>query len=192
MTMTLRNIVLLGAALLGVLAAGQVPAADEVAVQEPATDDTPQAPAVDEAAAPAFVSDETAAQPIADESAAEPVRFSWVDIYLDSGAVPLAAYQFELTAATGDFQIVGVEGGEHPAFREAPYYDPAALMNDRIIIAAFNTGDDLPSGRTRIARIHVQITGDQTPDYVVNLTVAATADGTETPAVATAVPGEGT
>lgn len=104
-------------------------------------------------------------------------RFTAVDVYVDSGDEPLAAYQFELTATAGEFRIVGVEGGSHIAFAEPPYYDPAALMQDRIIIASFNTGDDLPTGRTRIARIHVQIVGNQEPTFVVELDVAASADG---------------
>ena len=110
------------------------------------------------------------------------VRFAPVDIYLDSGSTPLAAYQFELRATTGEIKIVGVEGGEHEAFREAPYYDPDALAKDRIIIAAFNTGQDLPTGRTRIARVHLQIGGDVEPEYELNLTVAAAADGQNCPA----------
>ncbi|MBM4029554.1 MAG: hypothetical protein FJ280_29770 [Planctomycetes bacterium] len=79
-------------------------------------------------------------------------------------------------------KIVGVEGGAHPAFREAPYYDPAALMNDRIIIAAFHTGKDLPSGRTRIATIHLQVPADAEPRYELKLTVAADANGGNLPA----------
>jgi hypothetical protein len=105
------------------------------------------------------------------------VRFAAVDVYVDSGEKPLAAYQFELTAKTGSFKIVGVEGGEHAAFAPPPYYDPAALSRDRIIIAAFNTGTDLPTGKTRVARIHVRITGNEDPEYVVKLTVAAAANG---------------
>ena len=107
----------------------------------------------------------------------EKVRFTPVDIYVDSGEKPLAAYQFELKATTGQIKIVGVEGGVHPAFKEAPYYDPAALMNDRIIIAAFNTGTDLPQGRTRIATIHLQILGDAEPQYKLKLVTAANQDG---------------
>ena len=115
--------------------------------------------------------------------AAEPkVRFAPLHIYLDSGNQPLAAYQFELKAAAGQIKIVGVEGGQHKAFKDAPYYDPAALANNRIIIAAFNTGHELPKGRTRITTIHLQITGDIEPDYELNLTVAADADGKEIPA----------
>ena len=110
------------------------------------------------------------------------VRFATLHIYLDSGNKPLAAYQFELKTTAGQVKIVGVEGGQHKAFKEAPYYDPAALANDHIIIAAFNTGSELPKGRTRIATIHLQIIGDTEPDYEPKLTVAAGADANEIPA----------
>ena len=110
------------------------------------------------------------------------VRFAPLHIYLDSGNRSLAAYQFELKAAAGQIKIVGVEGGQHKAFEEAPYYDPAALANDRIIIAAFNTGSELPKGRTRIATIHLQIIGDAEPDYDLKLIVAGDADANEIPA----------
>ena len=106
------------------------------------------------------------------------VRFAAVDVYIDSGESPLAAYQFELTATSGEFEIVGVEGGEHAAFKEAPYYDPAALHGEgRIIIAAFNTGDDLPTGKTRVARVHVRIAGETSPEYAVELIVSASTEG---------------
>ena len=118
------------------------------------------------------------------------VRFAPLHIYLDSGSRYLAAYQFELKAAAGQIKIVGVEGGQHQAFKEAPYYDPAALAKDRIIIAAFNTGSDLPKGRTRIATIHLQITGDAEPQYELKLIVAADADGKEIPAEITFEKGE--
>jgi hypothetical protein len=117
-------------------------------------------------------------------------RFAPLHVYLDSGDKPLAAYQFELKARTGQIKIVGVEGGEHPAFQEAPYYDPAALMNDRIIIAAFNTGSDLPHGRTRIATIHLQIPGDTEPQYELKLIVAADTEGENLPAKLTLETGE--
>jgi len=109
-------------------------------------------------------------------------RFAPLHIYLDSGNQPLAAFQFELKATAGQIKIVGVEGGQHKAFKEAPYYDPAALANDHIIIAAFNTGRELPKGRTRIATIHLQIIGDAEPDYELKLTVAADANAKEIPA----------
>ena len=118
------------------------------------------------------------------------VRFALVHIYLDSGATPLAAYQFELKAKTGQIKIVGVEGGAHPAFHAAPYYDPAALMHDRIIIAAFSTGADLPTGRTRIAAIHLQILGDAEPEYELKLAVAADMNGNKVPAEISCEKGE--
>jgi hypothetical protein len=111
------------------------------------------------------------------------VCFAPLHIYLDSGNNSLAAYQFELKATAGQIKIVGVEGGSHEAFKEAPYYDKAALLNkERIIIASFNTGSNLPTGRTRIATIHLQIIGDAEPKYELKLIVAADADGKEIPA----------
>ncbi len=118
------------------------------------------------------------------------VRFVALDIYVDSKDRPLAAYQFELTAVGAPFAIVGVEGGVHQAFVEPPYYDPAALSKNRIILAAFNTGKDLPTGKTRIARIHARVIGEKDPSYAVKLVVAATADGSRIPATATIAPGE--
>jgi len=107
----------------------------------------------------------------------EPIRFVPLHIYIDSGQAPLAAYQFELKTLAGHVEIVGVEGGEHPAFTHAPYYDPAALMNNRIIIASYSTDAQLPTGLTRIATLHLQITGNIEPDYELELTVAADPGG---------------
>lgn len=118
------------------------------------------------------------------------VRFEAVDVFVDSAEQPLAAYQFEFAAETGEVKIVGIEGGEHAAFREPPYYDPAALAQHRAIIAAFHTGADLPTGKTRVARIHVQVTGAAEPGYVAELQVAASADGKEIPATLTLARGE--
>jgi len=118
------------------------------------------------------------------------VRFAPLHIYIDSGNKSLAAYQFELKAVAGQIKIVGVEGGRHEAFKEAPYYDPAALAKDRIIIAAFSTGSDLPKGRTRIATIHLQIIGETEPQYELKLTVAGDADAKEIPAEITFEKGE--
>ena len=127
-----------------------------------------------------------------DYSTAQPkVCFAPLHVYLDSGNQNLAAYQFELKATAGQIKIVGVEGGHHEAFKEAPYYDKAALLKkDRIIIAAFSTGSNLPTGRTRIATIHLQIIGDIEPEYELELKVAADADGKEIPAEITFEKGE--
>jgi hypothetical protein len=63
-------------------------------------------------------------------------------------------------------------------------------MNDRIIIAAFNTGSNLPHGRTRIATVHLQILGDAEPQYELKLIVAANAEGENLPATLTLETGE--
>ena len=119
------------------------------------------------------------------------VRFASLHIYLDSEYRALAAYQFELKTTAGNIKIVGIENGEHPAFKEEPpYYDPAAMANDRIIIAAFSTDKDLPKGRTRIASIQLQIIGDAEPEYAIELTVAGDENGNEIPAKITYDKGE--
>jgi hypothetical protein len=110
------------------------------------------------------------------------VRFTTVEVRIDPKGVPLAAYQVEFVADES-VKLVGIEGGEHAAFKIPPYYDPAALSNHRVIIAAFNTSGDLPKSETRVARLHVQISGgnggnvEQTPDWTVKLMVASSADG---------------
>jgi len=116
-----------------------------------------------------------------------PARYGAIDVFVDSGATPLAAYQFELSARKGTIQIVGVEGGEqNTAFATPPYYDPAALQNERIVIAAFNTGiaSALPTGKTRVARVHLRITGDAAPEYEIRLQVASDRDGKSIDAIA--------
>jgi hypothetical protein len=105
------------------------------------------------------------------------VRFVPLEIYVDPDGKPLGAYQFELRARTGQIKIVGVEGGTHPAFKRAPYYDPAALAKERIIIAAYSTDEHLPTERIRVATVHLQVIGDIEPDYRLHLTVVADDNG---------------
>jgi len=109
----------------------------------------------------------------------ETVRFQAVDVFIDSKETPLAAYQLEFSVRTGDAKVVGVEGGEPPAFKEAPYYDPKAIQHERVIFAAFSTtlADKLPKGKTRVATIHLQVTGQRNPDYTMKLETAATLEG---------------
>ena len=107
------------------------------------------------------------------------VRFEYIDIYVDSGDAPLAAYQFEITDAAERIKIVGIEGGEHEAFATPPYYDPKALKNNRVIIAALSTADELPTGQTRVATVHVQIEVDVIPKITINLTIAGDVQGNE-------------
>jgi hypothetical protein len=104
-------------------------------------------------------------------------RFSYVDVYLDAKAESLAAWQLEFTAEKGHATVVGIEGGEHPAFaKNPPYYDPAAMGQNRVILAAFSTDNDLPKGKARIARIHLMIEGEP-PKYAAKLVVAANSAG---------------
>jgi hypothetical protein len=112
-----------------------------------------------------------------------------VDIFIDSGAVPLAAWQVELAAERGKVKIVAIEGGEHPAYKEPPRYDPAAIGYKRVVLAAFNTGKDLPKGKTRVARLRLQVFGDTEPEYVTRLDVAASPDGKRIKAVVSLVKG---
>jgi hypothetical protein len=108
-----------------------------------------------------------------------PVRFRAVDIFVDSGNTPLAAYQLEVSVTNVLAKIVGIEGGAHPAFREPPFYDPKAMQHDRVILAAFSTNspDKLPTGKTRVATIHLEIVGRGEPKFQLHLQAAADANG---------------
>lgn len=109
-------------------------------------------------------------------------HFGWVDVFIDPQGKPLACYQFELTPKDAEVTLVGVEGGEHTAFSQPPYYDEKANLQNRIVIAAFNTGNDLPRQRTRVARIMVRVRGG-TPHYAATLEVCASADTSRIPAI---------
>ncbi len=109
------------------------------------------------------------------------VRFAALDIFVES-TEPLAAWQFELRESAGRMRVVGVENGESTAFGDAPYYDLEAVSGgtaDRIIVADYslNAAAELPTGRSRIATIHVQLEGTTAPDYVLNLVAAGGASG---------------
>ena len=107
-----------------------------------------------------------------------PSPFAYVDVFIDPHGIPLAAYQFELRATAGEVKLVGIEGGDDAAFGKPPYYDPKALLDDRVVIAAFNTSpaDKLPAANTRVARLMVHSQGTK-PSFEVKLHVAASADG---------------
>lgn len=101
-------------------------------------------------------------------------RFAFVDVFIDSGETPLAVYQVELRATSGDIRIVGVEGGDHAAFAAPPRYDPRALQNgERIVLGAFSAAPDLPAGDSRVARVHLRIDG---PDPRLDLSLTAAGD----------------
>jgi hypothetical protein len=113
-------------------------------------------------------------------------RFMPVDIYVDSGQAQLGAWQLEFTGGN-DVQLVGVEGGEHAAYSQPPHYDAAALMRNRVILAALNTTDALPTGKTRVARLHLRVSGQ--PTFETTLIAAGDADGERIDATPTASPG---
>jgi hypothetical protein len=121
------------------------------------------------------------------------LRFLPVDILLDTGNKPLGAYQLEIRARNATF--VGLEGGDPASFKNAPYYDPAALQagaaggggmgggaaEGRIIVAAFSTDDvqKLPTGASRVARLHLAVAGAAAdkPDLTTTLVVATDGQG---------------
>ena len=112
---------------------------------------------------------------------AQDIRFAAVDVYLDS-TEPVAAWQFELSERRGMMKVVGVEQGESAAFERVPYYDREAVRQgqaDRIIVADYSLADinDLPSGRSRIATIHLMLSGDSDADFNLQLVTATTYDG---------------
>ena len=119
---------------------------------------------------------------------AAPVRFRAVDVYVDSFGVPMAAYQLDFSVTNGVAKIVGIEGGEHPAFREPPFYDPEAMQRERVIIAAFSTesADKLPAGKTRVATIHLEIIGTAKPEFEIKVVTAGDQSGRKIVASATA------
>ncbi len=109
------------------------------------------------------------------------VPFAAVDIYLNS-TEPVAAWQFDLSDRNGLMSVVGVENGESAAFERTPYYDREAVRlgsANRIIVADFSLADEnrLPSGRTRIATLHLMLKGAGDPVFNLNLTTATTYDG---------------
>ena len=107
--------------------------------------------------------------------------FTTVDLFVVSDT-PVAAWQVELTERRGAMQIVGIERGDDATFRDPPYYDRVAMTRsstDRIVLASFSLSDapQLQSGRVRIARVHVRMTGAAAADYEARLVAAGTADG---------------
>jgi hypothetical protein len=126
-----------------------------------------------------------AQQSVTNDSA---VRFRAVDIYVDSKESPLAAYQIEFSVTNGNARIVGIEGGEHPAFTEPPFYDPKAMQHERVIVAAFSTNpvSNLPKGKTRLTTIHIQTSRAVGPEFELKLQAAADSNGKKIPAEASA------
>ena len=109
-------------------------------------------------------------------------RFTYVDVMIDPKGEALAAWQFEFTAAVGEISLVGVESGDNAAYsRRPPYYDPAALAGNRIIVGDYSLDPGVPRTRTRVARLMLEIRGDAKPQYVTKVMAAANADGKTIP-----------
>ena len=108
-------------------------------------------------------------------------RFVTLEVFIDSQANKLAAWQLEVEDTEGRAQLVGIEGGDHPAYQDPPAYDPKALQGGKVILASFQLAEDLPQGRTRVARLSFAIEGPKEPVFVCTPIVAAQADGQEIP-----------
>lgn len=118
----------------------------------------------------------------ASQTADDGIRFEAVDVFIDSGDQALAAWQLELQSTQDSIEIVGIEGGQHAAFSKPAFYDPEAMNGNRVVLAAFSTAQELPSGKTRVARIHVQCEGRNVTEYRMSLAVSADAAGEVIPA----------
>ncbi len=109
---------------------------------------------------------------------AQGAEFAVYDVLIDPAGKPLAAYQLKIRASGGNPKIISVEGGEHPAFKDAPHYDPNAIQKNVIKIAAFNTetAEKLPRQTTRVATLHIQF-DDAAPRFEVEVQAAAIPGG---------------
>lgn len=109
-------------------------------------------------------------------------NFVPVDVYVDSGAEQIVAYQLELTYDRGKVQVLSLEGGDPEAFGDAPHYDPAGMRGGRIVIAAFTTDDaGAPSGRHRLARLHLRLAPGASADIEARVVIAARPGGEPIP-----------
>ena len=106
-------------------------------------------------------------------------EFALFDVYVDTGEEPLAAYQLKLSDERAAVKIISVEGGEHASFREPPKFDAKAIQRDVIKIAAFSLDakEKLPTGRVRVASLHVEIGPGLTPAWKAAVEAAARPGG---------------
>jgi len=105
------------------------------------------------------------------------LHFDAYDVYIDTGAEELGAYQVELQAFEGVVRLTGVEGGDHAAFRAQPFYDPEALLTGRVIIGDFSVEPSLPVGLNRVATIRVQAGGPGEVEWSTSGLVAGDREG---------------
>ncbi len=106
-----------------------------------------------------------------------PLRFVTYELFVNPMDSPLAAWQVRFEDPTGAAKLVGVEGGDDASFRDAPFYDPKALQGGAVVLAAFDPEGAGPSTETLVARVHLVITGDQDPEFILTAEVVASPDG---------------
>ena len=122
-------------------------------------------------------------------------KFRSVPIFIDTGDVPLAAYQVEVAGTMGTMgklKIISVGNGDAPAFADppmpelageaAPFHDEAAVSgedSERIVLADFSLADAdaLPHGVTRVATVELVLIGEGEPRLTARLIVAADPEG---------------
>jgi hypothetical protein len=103
------------------------------------------------------------------------------DVYLDVGSDALSAYEVEILlgpvqAGEAGARLVGLEGNVELPFQDPPHFDPRALRGQRVVIAAFSTAPaaELPTGRVRVATLHIEVEG---PAPELEVRVRAVGDG---------------
>jgi len=109
----------------------------------------------------------------------EGASFRVIDIFLDPKGKSLGAYQLHWKITTPNARIVGIEGGDHPAFRNPPQYDPRVIQGERVVVAAFNAAAEksLPKTKIRIGSIHIEATPAATCRFEIENLEAADAQG---------------
>ncbi len=127
---------------------------------------------------------------VASEAHTESSRFLAIDVFVDSGDWPLASWQIEIEDETHAMELVGIEGGEHPAFARPPTFDAAAFLHHRVILASFQLDGPFPTHRTRVARLHFRMREQSIPKLVAHLRAATSVDGELIAADVETVPGE--
>ena len=107
----------------------------------------------------------------------EELRFETVELVLDPVGETLAAWQVRLVDPSGRATVVGIEGGEDPAYAEPPFHDPEALAGGELVLAAYDTSGAGPRTETRVARLHLAVRGAAPATFEVTVEVAAAREG---------------
>jgi hypothetical protein len=113
--------------------------------------------------------------------AARPRVFGTIVVTLDPQGAELAGWQLRADFGKSDARIVGIEGGEHPAYAAPPHYDPRALNTGEIVLAALSSHEELPNESTVVAILHIEHDRSGLPPLEVSEVVAVDADGNEIP-----------